>query len=63
MQGKLPKRNEVDKALTWRLEDIYENEEKWDAEVKEALSLADEIAKYNGKVKESAENLFDVLNV
>lgn len=63
MQGKLPKRNEVDKALTWRLEDIYENEEKWDAEVKEALSLADEIAKYNGKVKESAENLFDVLSL
>ncbi|WP_026490681.1 oligoendopeptidase F [Butyrivibrio sp. XPD2002] len=63
MQGKLPKRNEVEEALTWRLEDIYENEELWESEVKEALSLADKIAEFNGKVADSAKNLLEVLKL
>ncbi|WP_029321378.1 oligoendopeptidase F [Butyrivibrio sp. AE3004] len=63
MQGKLPKRNEVEKELTWRLEDIYENEDKWEAEVNEALQISERIAKYNGKLSENAKNLLDALKL
>ena len=63
MQGKLPKRNEVEKAMTWRLEDIYENEELWEADVKEALSLADKLCEYNGKLCDNANNLFEALKI
>ena len=34
MQNKLPKRDEVAAELTWRLEDIYDDEAKWEAELK-----------------------------
>ncbi|WP_408071146.1 oligoendopeptidase F [Butyrivibrio sp. JL13D10] len=63
MQGKLPKRNEVEKALTWRLEDIYENEDLWEADLKEALSIADKITEFNGKIADSAKNLLEVLKL
>ncbi len=33
MQEKLPKRNEVPKELTWRLEDIYETPKLWEVKV------------------------------
>ena len=36
MQNKLPKRDEVALELTWRLEDIYDDESKWEEELKKA---------------------------
>jgi oligoendopeptidase F len=33
MENKLPKREEVAKELTWRLEDIYANEDLWEGDV------------------------------
>ena len=58
MEGKLPKRDEVPVELTWRLEDIYDNDEKWEKDLKEALSLGDKLVAYEGKLSESSENLF-----
>ncbi len=57
---KLPKRNEVPEALTWRLEDIYDDEAKWEAQLKQAGELADRIAGYAGKLGESGETLLEL---
>ena len=61
MENKLPKRSEVDVELTWKIEDIFASESEWEKALSEAKSLADELAGYAGKVAESAETLYKVL--
>lgn len=61
MENKLPKRSEVDVELTWKLEDIFSSESEWEKALSEAMSLADEIAGFAGKVGESADTLYKVL--
>ena len=61
MENKLPKRSEVDVELTWKLEDIFASESEWERTLSEAMSLADEIAGFSGKVGESADILYKVL--
>ena len=61
MENKLPKRSEVDVELTWKLEDIFASESEWEKALSEAMSLADEIAGFAGKVGESADILYKVL--
>ena len=63
MENKLPKRSEVDVELTWKLEDIFASESEWEKALSEAKSLADELAGYAGKVAESAETLYKVLEI
>ena len=63
MEKNLPKRNEVPQEMTWRLGDIYENEEAWEAERAQILPLAEEIAGYDGKVAGSADILLKVLQL
>lgn len=61
MENKLPKRSEVDVELTWKLEDIFASGSEWEKALSEAMSLADEIAGFAGKVGESADTLYKVL--
>ena len=61
MENKLPKRSEVATELTWKIEDIFVSEKEWEEALNEALSLADEIAEFTGKVTESADTLYKVL--
>ena len=61
MENKLPKRSEVDVELTWKLDDIFASESEWEKALSEAMSLADEIAGFAGKVGESADTLYKVL--
>lgn len=60
MENRLPKREEVKEELTWRLEDIYDDESKWEAELKEAGDIADKIETYAGKLAESGETLLEL---
>ena len=57
MQEKQLKRSEVREELTWRLEDIYENEDILEKEMKEVDEVAEEIAHLEGRMGESASNL------
>lgn len=63
MENKLPKRSEVETSLTWKLEDIFVSEKEWEEALNEALSLADEIVKFTGKITESADTLYKVLEI
>ena len=46
MQDRLPKREEVSLDLTWRLEDIYDDEKKWEEELSKVTEVADKISAY-----------------
>ncbi len=63
MQNRLPKREEVSLDLTWRLEDIYDDEAKWEEELKEVGVVADKMAAYAGKLSESGETLLELLKL
>ena len=63
MNDRLLKRDEVATELTWRLEDIYENEELWEKELQEAKELAAKIAGFEGHLAESAQGLYDALRL
>ncbi len=60
MQNKLPKRDEVAAELTWRLEDIYEDEAKWEEELNKATEVADKMATFAGTLSEGAEKLYEL---
>ena len=57
MNDRLPKRE------TWRLEDIYPDEVLWEKELEEAKELAAEVGKYEGRLGESARNLYEALKI
>lgn len=61
MAKELPKRSEVNEAFTWKLEDMYENVDAWEADVKKAQALAKELAAMEGTLLECPENLFTAL--
>lgn len=61
MAEKLLAREEVPTELTWKLEDIFETNEAWEQEFKEVEELAEKSASYQGKLKEGASALYDVL--
>lgn len=57
----LPTREEVPKELTWDLEDIYETDEDWEKEFTEVKEMLPKIEEYKGKLAESAETLYHLL--
>ncbi len=61
MARELPKRSEVREEFTWNVKDMYENHDAWEAELVKIRELGKELAKMEGKVTASAENLLSTL--
>lgn len=59
---KLPARNEIAVEDTWRLEDIFSNDDEWENEFKQVKELIPGINSYQGKLGESADELFNALS-
>ncbi|MBE6683906.1 MAG: oligoendopeptidase F [Ruminococcaceae bacterium] len=59
MAKKILKRSEVPVENTWNLADMFESDDAWLAEYESLKSLPAEIAKFTGKLGESAKNLLD----
>jgi oligoendopeptidase F len=59
----LLKRNEVPEDKTWRLEDIFETDELWEKELKSLEEDIKQFEKYQGKLSESADTLYDLLSL
>ncbi len=57
----LPSRTEIAVQDTWRLEDIFENDEAWEAEFKEVKDALPKISEYKGKLGDSAEAFLEAL--
>ncbi|WP_433748961.1 oligoendopeptidase F [Falsibacillus pallidus] len=57
----LPKRTEVPEELTWKLEDIFESDEKWNEEYNAVKDMLNDADSFKGKLGSSAEGLLKLL--
>lgn len=63
MDKELKTRDQVEEQYTWNLTDMYENTEAFEKDLELVKEMVSEIAKYEGKVCDSAENLLKVLDL
>src|SRR5690242_19071446 len=59
----LPKRDELDPRYKWKLEDIYESNDKWEEDLKKVKLLSDEVVQLKGTLGQSAANLLKCLSL
>ncbi|RPK07198.1 hypothetical protein BSBH6_00822 [Bacillus subtilis] len=59
--NQLPERSEVKAEDTWRLEDIFPNDEAWNKEFQAVKELIPNLSKYKGKLADSADHLYEAL--
>lgn len=59
----LPKRSELPEERTWRLEDIFETDDLWEQEFKSLQEDIKQFEKYQGKLSESADTLYELLSL
>ncbi|WP_456271799.1 oligoendopeptidase F [Bacillus sp. AK031] len=57
----LPNRKDIKEELTWRLEDIFANDDLWEKEFKEIQELIKDAGKYKGTLSQSADQLYKAL--
>lgn len=58
---KLPTRSEIKVEDTWRLEDIFINDEAWEKEFQEVKNLIPDIVKFQGELGSNASTLYEAL--
>ena len=63
MEEKLPKRSEVPEELTWRLEDIYENTEAWEADLERCGALSEALSAREGSAAADAAGLLATMKL
>lgn len=56
---KLPLRSEIDSKLKWKLEDMYENDEVWEADFAKISQEFPRLTEYKGRIAESAATLLE----
>jgi len=56
----IKKRSEIPEELTWKLEDIFATDEQWEEEFKQLQADIPKIGEFQGKLDESAQQLFDL---
>uniref|UniRef100_UPI003FF02899 oligoendopeptidase F n=1 Tax=Roseburia sp. TaxID=2049040 RepID=UPI003FF02899 len=61
MAKELLKRSEVKEEHTWKVSDMYESTAEWEQALNQVKEIADRIAGMEGRVTESAANLYQVL--
>lgn len=58
----LPVRSEIPVEETWRLEDIFPSDQEWEKEFQEVKNMIPEVKKFEGKLGESADTLYQALD-
>lgn len=61
--AQLPARSAIPAESRWSLEDIYSSDEAWQSDFDRIKTLMPKIASYQGKLDQSAVNLFDCLTL
>lgn len=61
--AQLPVRSAIPAESRWSLEDIYPSDEAWQSDFDRIKTLMPQIASYQGKLDQSAANLFDCLTL
>lgn len=57
----LSARSEIPTEETWKLEDIFPSDEEWEKEFQEVKNVIPEVKKFEGKLAESADTLYQAL--
>lgn len=63
MAKELLKRSQVKVEDTWKVEDMYATVEDWKADLETVKKLADELAAFQGRMGDSAENLYQAMHL
>ncbi|WP_254535732.1 oligoendopeptidase F [Halomarina litorea] len=58
----VPERGDIDEEYKWNLEDIYADDDEWEAAYEECEGLIEELAAYEGRATESAATLRETLD-
>ncbi|UOY92153.1 oligoendopeptidase F [Ectobacillus sp. JY-23] len=59
--NKLPRREELDKAYMWKLEDIFASDQEWEKEFEQVKGLLPKLVDFKGKLGESSQQLLEML--
>ncbi len=62
-EERIPKRSEVPEQFKWALEDIYATDEKWAEDLKKLKAMPERIAAFKGRLGESADTLYDFMQL
>jgi len=57
----LRQRNDIPDEYKWNIEDMYPDKSQWDTDVADSVKQAEEFAKYQGRLTESASTLAEAL--
>lgn len=60
---RIPKRSEVPEEFKWALEDIYPTDEAWEKDLEKLKAIPEKVASYKGKLGESAEALYEFMQL
>ncbi len=60
---KIPQRSDIEDQYKWKVEDIYENIEAWEADFQKLTDGKTQFEQYQGKLGESANSLFECLKL
>lgn len=58
----IKKRSEIDNRFKWNIEDMYRENDLWDADIEEVLKLTEEFVKLAGNITDSADNLYKAIS-
>lgn len=58
-EKRLQKRDEISDEYKWKLEDMYETDELWEAECEKASQIAEKLSGFKGHLADSAATLLD----
>lgn len=62
-EERIPKRSEVPEQFKWALEDIYATDEKWTEDLQKLKAMPERIAAFKGRLGESADTLYDFMQL
>lgn len=62
-EERIPKRSEVPEQFKWALEDIYATDEKWAEDLQKLKAMLERIAAFKGRLSESADTLYDFMQL
>ncbi|MCX7842653.1 MAG: oligoendopeptidase F [Clostridia bacterium] len=57
--NKLPKREEIEEKYKWKLEDIYADNNEWEADFCKVKAMTKDIARFKGHLEDSAQMLLE----
>ncbi len=63
MSTNIKQRSEIPDEYKWDIEDMYASDEQWEADLKDGLTLADQLSSYEGRLGEDAQTLLAALKL